>query len=376
MTNKLNTWQIGVPRQEHINGSSRVQAEVAGDTVWFASDNASLEPVPEAYATAFFLPALQHGADLQSAAPLNAGWLENVSQAPPIFHKWWGFSDRLPIANSSQPTEGPPEPSNVRGIGQCFSGGVDSFYSLLRGQHKPDSLVFIRGFDIPLADTVRSQMFEDSLGAIADASGTRALTVTTNLREHALFKASSWEKGHGAALAAVGLVLSKEHDVLVIPSSYAYVNDTPWGSHWATDSLWSLPGRMQIIHDDATATRRQKVAAIAAEPLVQRYLRVCWRNTTPNYNCSRCEKCLRTMVLLELAGQLSHYHRAFDLGQNLGKLIDGLAVIPSHLIFLWEDMAAQQIEKDTKRAIHRLTRRSSSSFGGRLLRLAHRLGKR
>lgn len=90
-------------------------------------------------------------------------------------------------------------------------------------------------------------------------------------------------------------------DSLVIPSSYAYEDATPWGSHWDTDPLWSSPDKIRIIHDDASVNRRDKIIQLAAEPLVQRHLRVCWRNLAPTGNCSRCEKCLRTMTTLEVS---------------------------------------------------------------------------
>jgi hypothetical protein len=43
---------------------------------------------------------------------------------------------------------------------------------------------------------------------------------------------------------------------------------------------------------------------IAQSPLALQHLRVCYMNQNDSYNCSRCEKCLRTMVSLYAAGVL------------------------------------------------------------------------
>jgi len=47
-----------------------------------------------------------------------------------------------------------------------------------------------------------------------------------------------------------------------------------------------------------------------------RWLRVCWQNKELAYNCGRCEKCLRTMIALHLAGALSRcrtFNRPIDV---------------------------------------------------------------
>ena len=369
-------WHVSVPQRDTAAGVSRVSAAVADETVWYASDTVELSPSLEAFMTAFFQAALESDASLEVPIPLDAGWLRNVAQLPEIFHDWWGLPPRMPLLGANPaPGDGKPDQSDGA-IGQCFSGGVDSFHSLLKGDHDPDCLVFIDGFDIALKDTIRSAAFQASLQDITGQLGKRAITVRTNLREHSLFARSSWERGHGAALASVGLILSAELSELVIPSSYAYAHAAPWGSHWDTDPLWSLPGRITIVHDDASASRRQKVAAIAAEPLVQQHLRVCWQNKSASGNCSRCEKCVRTMVLLALTGELKHYGAVFDLNETLDKSIDRLRVIPKHLVPLWEDMATDDLDPHARQAIARLVRRSGRTWDSRLRRLTHRLTQR
>jgi hypothetical protein len=53
------------------------------------------------------------------------------------------------------------------------------------------------------------------------------------------------------------------------------------------------------------ATRLEKVISqIAQSPLALEHLRVCFANEKGAYNCGRCDKCLRTMINLFVAGAL------------------------------------------------------------------------
>jgi len=58
-----------------------------------------------------------------------------------------------------------------------------------------------------------------------------------------------------------------------------------------------------LIYDSADVNRRAKLRELAGSDLALRNLRVCWRSGTDE-NCGRCEKCLRTMMTLELHGAL------------------------------------------------------------------------
>ena len=48
-------------------------------------------------------------------------------------------------------------------------------------------------------------------------------------------------------------------------------------------------------------------------PGVERWLNVCWFDHPEGRNCSRCPKCRRTMLTLEVVGELERFSGAFDL---------------------------------------------------------------
>jgi hypothetical protein len=75
---------------------------------------------------------------------------------------------------------------------------------------------------------------------------------------------------------------------------------------------------LQIIADGLEASRTFKTETIAQWPETYTTLRVCWRYVVFNEttglieNCCRCQKCVRTMLALDLVGAL-HKYRTFPL---------------------------------------------------------------
>jgi hypothetical protein len=319
-------WRISNPLVEQTPGGSRVSAIVAGAPLWFESPDAALQAAPEAFATLMFLPALMAGARLQSSAALDETWLAGTRSIPPLLREWWGYSDAYPLSASAASAPSAPRAS---GRALMFSGGVDSMYEFLRSMTEIDALVFVHGFDIAIDDRHRADAFEASLRRLAAQTNKRAIMLRTNARRHRLFRAFDWERTHGAALAAAGHVLSREIGTLRIASSWSYSEPEPWGSRWDLDPRWSSR-LLEIEHADATLTRQQKIAAIAAEPLAHQHLRVCWENLTAAGNCCRCTKCLRTMLSLKSHGALDKFE-TFDRDADLVARLDAVPAMSSKL---------------------------------------------
>jgi hypothetical protein len=126
--------------------------------------------------------------------------------------------------------------------------------------------------------------------------------VETNL--HALRDGVvSWRLYHGAALASVALLLAPRFHRVLIPASQSYADLFPLGSHPLVDPLWSTEDT-ELVHDGCEATRSERVARIAQSATALRWLRVCSEEAGEGDNCGRCEKCLRTMIGLRIAGAL------------------------------------------------------------------------
>lgn len=187
----------------------------------------------------------------------------------------------------------------------CFSGGVDSFYSLLRAeqdlQARMKSVLFMHGFDIDLS---MGRFYEETADAyeswLAERS-VRLLRVKTNARQTARRFQLHWgSMGHGVYLAAALHLFSHEHAMGCIPSSHSPDSPiVPWGSNPVTDPLCSSRG-FEVIHHDYSVPRFEKMAELAKHNDCLSRIRVCSQIEMNRTNCGACAKCLATLAALEV----------------------------------------------------------------------------
>jgi len=313
------TIAIGVPRLETRDGLWRVTADVDGVPVWFESADLELLPAPEAWATAFTIPALERRARLSLEAPVDQVWLDNIVAVQDLLREWWGYPIRLPLAAAAET----PIPDGHEGESALFfSGGADSFYTLLCGGHRVDRLVVVQGFDFHLDADLRHAAVERSVREIATARGLAATVVRTNVRQHPLIGEASWERVHGGVLAAAGHVLGNPVRRVLISSSISLRSGRPWGSHFRLDPLWGSSGR-SFLSVGQERRKREKLRAIAPDPLVHEHLRVCFQNPSHDGNCSKCNKCVYARLVLADCGVLDRC-RTFEGPATLVADIDAL----------------------------------------------------
>lgn len=308
---------------ERAGSAHRVSADVDGIPLWFESDDLNLVAAPEAFGSALLLVSLHHRRKLVIDAPVSATWLENIQKLFPIWRDWWGYKPIMPDLITR--TDSSAKPTEAKAL--LFSGGVDSFYSVLNAP-RHDFLVSIHGFDIPLTDHARMEVLRTSLNDVSKSVGARSIVIRTNFREHPVAgRGPLWERSHGGVLAACGHVLNEHAGQLSVSSSYGMKNPAPWGSSYMTDPFFSSE-RMRIRPFGEEVRREDKIPAIAHHPLARKHLRVCWDNREGLVNCSRCGKCLMTMVSLAEAGALDQ----FEVFEDEEALITRL----NEMRFLWK----------------------------------------
>jgi hypothetical protein len=249
------------------------------------------------------LPAMITDSRLKVPGKVSPRLLATLPKLQDVLHLWgtrnWGARvQRIPIeaeakGSSVQPTSG---------IACFFSGGVDSFYTLLKNRDRVTHLIFVHGFDITLANRSLRARASYAAREVAKKLGKELIEVETNLRS---FSDSlvNWDHYHGSALASVGLLFQHRFHEVLIPSSATYAELYPLGSHPLLDPLWSTD-LTRFEHDGCEATRVDKSAYISNSETAMRWLRVCWVNPSSAYNCGRCEKCRWTMMNLQAAGAL------------------------------------------------------------------------
>jgi len=266
-----------------------------------------------------------------------------------------------------------PAGESARAVGTAFSGGVDSSHTLWThlGDNEPfasyriSHALMINGFD-PDADLdgggafVRLQnLYESALRAV----GVELVVVRTNLLQFVglvLLKQS-----FAAFVTAPALLLGRLFSRYYVPSSYrfTYLHRFPDGSHPAFDHLLATEAT-ETIHDGGHLTRVEKTVALSHWPATFDHLRVCVNATGVQpggdavANCCACEKCIRTMTTLEVAGALTHYRcfphplmrgdiRRLDLGAP------GVRVFEEEIIAFAEEVGRRDVARDLRRAIWR-----------------------
>jgi hypothetical protein len=269
------------------------------------------------------LAAMRAGRDLVFEEPLSKSRLSALDRVQDKLVGWYPHRMQRVSVTAPRPEKEVPRGSLLRGgkptprTVSCFTGGVDSFYSLVT-HPEADGIVFVDGLDVPLSAAESLKRVSKSNRAVARAQGIRYHRVESNIRYFLKNTAVSWGfEGHGAALAAVAELLSPRYEKFLIPSTHGEGVQIKWGSHPELDPLWSTKSH-EVIHDGGVATRVDKVVRIAAEPLPQQFLRVCFMQHRQD-NCGNCMKCLRTMSTLELLDHLKDF-KTFPYPLDIGKV--------------------------------------------------------
>lgn len=292
---------------DHCQLTARVRHESGDGTetdLWLRFP-ATLRPLLNTAADPFFvallLPAMVLEQRLVIEGDVCPRLLESSPQIQDIFASWVKGARRIPVeaGRRSSPVLRPG-----RGTGSLFSGGVDSFHTLLKHRDAITHLLLIDRFDRKMtsSDAVSRATCEHAVRVAGDF-GKELLVLQSNARLLYGSDKVKWSFYHGTVLASVSVALGNALHTVLIPASHTYEQLQPWGTHPLLDPLWSTHAT-RIIHDGAEATRSQKVMEwiCGSEPAL-RSLRVC-PSPGDDYNCGRCEKCLRTMIPIYLAGKL------------------------------------------------------------------------
>jgi hypothetical protein len=342
-------------------------ADSRTETLWFevpAALEHDLSTTGHPWIVALLPLAARLGEELRIPLPVDRLLVRNLTELLRIWRGWYPSLHDVPLdvticeyAVARRP--GPPARTAA-----FFSGGVDSFYTVLRhaaggvGRLNVDELIAVEGFDFPLG---HRGAFEGHLARLREAGSDlrkSVVWVTTNLRETRLREAPWADLWHGCALASVGLALERRYRHLLIAASSVYEEAEPLGSHPLTDPLLST-STTQIVHDGADATRTEKTAHVAQHDVALRALRVCYREYASG-NCGRCRKCSLTMATLDALGVLDRCP-TFPQGLDLERI--GRIFLPGPMqrrgVMRLSRLAATRRRDDLARALERAVHTSA-----------------
>jgi hypothetical protein len=331
------------------------------------------------FLAASLLPSMRIGEPLRLEGTVSPRLLASLPPIKAVFTGW--FERTASIEVQALPGLEP----KATGVACFFSGGVDSFYSVLSHLDEIDALVFVHGFDIQPRHVKLRARISAGLRSAAARLGKPLIEVETNVRAFSDRFAEWSEEYHGSALASVALLLSPQFGRFYIPATFSPQYSAPWGSHKDLDPLWSTDAT-EIIHDGGDATRVEKARLIGTSEVALQSLRVCWENRGGLYNCGRCEKCIRTMVNLRVAGV---FERCTTFDRRLDLSAVARVSIPDQCarVFIEENLEAARESGDSRlaaaiaRSLVRkqgglVARARQGDFAGRIKRRMQKVARR
>ncbi len=295
---------VGEPKHFDEGGKYVVSAPVVLGAdcheVWYQVAEGPLARGAETFLAAALTPAMKVGGGLHLTGTVSPRLSASIPKIQDIFHTWYPDFKKVAVDVETKRVQLSP---SARGVGCFFSGGVDSFYTLLKHKEEITKLIFVHGFDIRLDDIPLRAKVSQVLREVAFEFRKPLIEVETNVRAFS-DRYVGWEEYHGSALASVALLLSPHFRKVYIAATTSYLTLFPWGSHPLLDPLWSTDD-MEIVHDGCEAIRIEKVAHISSCDIALKSLRPCWLNPGGAYNCGQCVKCIRTMTALRAVGVLN-----------------------------------------------------------------------
>jgi len=268
--------------------------------------------------------------------------VENMRKLQPIFSQWFpNILQEIDIQVSTHKVD-----KSNSGCVSLFSGGIDSFYTFLQNQNEISHIFLCLGMDIQLEETSKKEQAISQYQTLAKHYGKELLIVSTNIRH--VFPHANHMVQHAAIFSA--LVLAYGMDKLFIPASHNIDELFPWGSHLLTDPLMSN-GVTSVIHHGAVS-RSCKTIKISSDENAINSLRVC--NSSDELNCGECEKCLRTIFVLEVLKRQSTNLLPLSLA-----LLSRVKIYGHNQYAFWQDnyqLAKQHHRADLAKYANRITR--------------------
>lgn len=312
--------RIDIENKNRIVYSYSVQGEWAKyfsqQRTAFVEYDADISSVPDAVLALPFvcniLPLLWLCDAEMDLKELDADFLEELEEIKTGYRQMYPMLSFKGKLNAEKKFTTPQ--TDHRGAACFFSGGVDAFTTFFRHIEEKPKLLTIWGSDVPLTDHTGWEHVRKHVEATAHAYGVGCHFIRSDfrsvLRDAALDRLVSvsgdgWWHGfqHGIALIAHAAPLAYIFGWknLYIASSFTGAMETKYtcASDPSIDNHIRFCG-CQTIHDGYELDRQQKVRYLVGlcektnKPL---YLHVCWESGGGT-NCSRCEKCYRTILEL------------------------------------------------------------------------------
>ncbi len=294
----------------------RIRLKIGGNLheVFFKSSDIRLTANAETILAFSMLPCLATHSNMKLNREISRKLLNSTGKIMDIYCAWHPSFQRIEIEDAIPVKK---DISTENRVGVFFSGGVDSFYTLLKNRDEITDLILVHGFDFRLDQVELRKQASQMVRNVGAQCGKNVIEIETNIREF-LDHFVSWASlGHGPALASIGHLFAPFFKKIFISANYSYAHLNPWGTHILLDPLWSS-NSLKFVHY-GVKSRVEKVRFISGFDQAMQSLKVCSVKKRSDYNCCECTKCLRTMINLHVVGAL-HKCKTFNGELDLRKI--------------------------------------------------------
>jgi len=321
-----------IDRPDMLELSARVQSEafpagVPDRMTWSVARDSGVtfSDRSDAYLVGVLALAMKLRQSVELEGEISTRLAQGIETYQEILSTWWPeLFQRVEVSMAIvTPRKKDERPA---GVGCCFSGGIDSFSAVMELRppinRYPEfgitHAVMINGFDqiADLNQTGVSRQMQHVYSKALEQWGVRLVMIHSNLKlfRDAVLSRREQVRSFGSSLTACAHALSPVFGRFNLSghATYRYEDLKPMGSHPMLDHHLSTD-QLQIIHLGASLSRSEKLEAMVSEAPVRQSLRVCVRppiftaDTGEVLNCGACEKCTRTIVMLDIIGQLGNF---------------------------------------------------------------------
>ena len=313
--------------------TSRSDNSIICDEMWFTTDNkyggGFSGGVCDGVVLMLLPYALRGGYDIESSLPITASLHYTLTHQliPQILsvnkvHQTEIRAER--IKTNYQPSA----------IATAMSCGVDSFYTFFQNAEesvpKDLRITHLTFFENGAHHSnkagyaeVMEKNFEEqcqAAKAFCEEHGYELIVVRSNMNAflHHHFWADDYNKTYSFRNAGFVLLLQKTICLYYHAPAYSLdkfsCNLNASGAHYES-MLFSYASTdcTKIYNSDSTKTRCEKIKYLATKPETYHHLLVCFQE---GHNCGWCVKCRRTLVELDMTGELELYEDCFQNVQD------------------------------------------------------------
>ena len=216
---------------------------------------------------------------------------------------------------------------------QCFSGGVDSFFTLISHKKEKSDLITLWGADVDFENTDGWKKVNDFIKEVGKETGLKNVVIRASVRR--FIDNSELEKcynkllggdwwlimQHGIGLLGTFAPYAYMHKLktIYIPSTFTKEDNFACASNPYVDNKIEFAGT-KVIHDGFSYNRQQKIIGICnyvkktKKPLK---IRTCFRSLKGD-NCCKCPKCYMTLFAI-LTQELDPNEFGFKFNNKIKK---------------------------------------------------------